>query len=463
MENEKMTKCDNCDKLIEQSKMLLHERFCKLNIKKCSICKSPVLIEEYEDHMDEYHQEIECEFCKKTFSNADIEVHKRQCDCQLVFCMYCEMKVPKREKKEHEYICGAKTEECEICKQFVQIKDMKAHKIKGCKPPTVVTKPTVEQRKPIVDKKDNKEKAVENKIRNVNYNKENEVVRNMNNNTNNVKYGNVSGGGVQKKNEVGVGGYNNNYNYHNNVGINKGDKSGVNSKPNYIVGNNVNNNNNMVHNNNFNYNNNVNKNQVRVEEYKPSFPNTNSKTVTQKPQPTAIPSSQIKGITSSSKSKPAFVHGKGMKFSNGFNNYNNSNSNTNKPTPMINNSRVPVKQQPQQLQQSRTQQQKPAQPQKQPTLQTKSSMKFVPTITKGQMNKSILPQKPQQQEQRKNTRLPSSKQPFNISHFDSGDYLPDDIDYKDLGIPYSNDPTYNQMSLEERNLQEIIARSMTQK
>ena len=185
--------------------------------------------------------------------------------------------------------------------------------------------------------------------------------------------------------------------------------------------------------------------------------------MTQKPQPN-ITSSQI-NITSSSsfKGKPAFVQGKGMKFSNGFNtnSINNNNNNTNKPTPIINNSRTPVKQQ---QQQTRVQQ-KPAQPQKQQTLQTKNSMKFVPTITKGQMNKSILSQKPQQQDQqlRKNTKLPSSKQPFNISHFDSGDYLPDDIDYKDLGIPYNNDPMYNQMSLEERNIQEIIARSMKQK
>ena len=447
MENEKMTKCDNCDKLIEQSKMLLHERFCKLNIKKCTICKSPVLIEEYEDHMDENHQEIECEFCKKMFSNADIEAHKRQCDCQLIYCMYCEMQVPKREKKEHEYICGAKTEECMICKQFIQIKDMKAHKIKGCKPPEVVVKPTVEQRKQIVDKRD-KEKGVENKIRNGYYNKENEVVRNITNN--NVKHGSINGGSHQKKNEVGmIGRYNNT----NNVIISKGDKSGSSIKPSYIVGNNVNNNNS----NNVN-----NKNQIRVEDNKPNYSNANSK-VTQKPQPN-ITSSQI-NITSSSsfKGKPAFVQGKGMKFSNGFNtnSINNNNNNTNKPTPIINNSRTPVKQQ---QQQTRVQQ-KPAQPQKQQTLQTKNSMKFVPTITKGQMNKSILSQKPQQQDQqlRKNTKLPSSKQPFNISHFDSGDYLPDDIDYKDLGIPYNNDPMYNQMSLEERNIQEIIARSMKQK
>ena len=444
MENENMTKCDNCDKLIEQSKMLLHERFCKLNIKKCTICKQPVLVEEYEDHMDDCHQEVECEFCKKTFSNADIEAHKRKCDCQLVYCTYCEMKVPKREQKEHEYICGAKTEECEICKQFVQLKDMKAHRLKGCKPPEVVVKP-VEQRH-VAEKRDKVGESKRNDIRNVGHNaiyNENNVVRN----NNIAKYGNTAGGGHQKKNEVGIGEHNSNSNNK----IIKGDKSGVGAKPSYSGGYNVNNNN-IVNNNN------VNKNQVRGGEGKPNHSSTDLKNA-QKPQPTVTTSSQIKN-TSTYKGKPAFVQGKGMKFSNGFNNNSNiNNSNSNKPISIITNSRTPVKQQQQPKAQL-----KPAQPQKQ-TLQTKNSMKFVPTITKGQMNKSVLSQKPQQPEQqpRKNTRAPSSKQPFNISHFESGDYLPDDVDYKDLGISYNNDPTYNQMSLEERNLQEIIERSMKQK
>ena len=62
-------KCSNCGKDIESVKMILHERYCKLNVRKCSICEEPVPIDEYNEHKSIEHPDIKCEFCDKMMSN----------------------------------------------------------------------------------------------------------------------------------------------------------------------------------------------------------------------------------------------------------------------------------------------------------------------------------------------------------------------------------------------------------
>ena len=134
-EIEKTKYCSNCEAQIPLSKYILHERMCSINVKKCSICKKPITVEDIEDHNKEYHKLIECEYCKKQFSKNKIEEHKNKCDCKLVECEYCGMPIAKKEKKNHEYICGSKTEQCLICKKLITKKEMKNHKINGCKSP----------------------------------------------------------------------------------------------------------------------------------------------------------------------------------------------------------------------------------------------------------------------------------------------------------------------------------------
>jgi hypothetical protein len=49
--------CENCGRDIESYKMVLHERFCKINIKKCDICKEPIQVDELEEHKLTKHTE----------------------------------------------------------------------------------------------------------------------------------------------------------------------------------------------------------------------------------------------------------------------------------------------------------------------------------------------------------------------------------------------------------------------
>ena len=55
MSSPKKTKCSNCDKEIDSNKFFLHERFCEINVRKCSICKEPVQKDEYEAHKSIEH------------------------------------------------------------------------------------------------------------------------------------------------------------------------------------------------------------------------------------------------------------------------------------------------------------------------------------------------------------------------------------------------------------------------
>ena len=50
-----MVFCSNCQTEIEDSKIFLHEGFCKRNIKYCFECKEKVPIEEYEEHIQNHN------------------------------------------------------------------------------------------------------------------------------------------------------------------------------------------------------------------------------------------------------------------------------------------------------------------------------------------------------------------------------------------------------------------------
>jgi len=51
-----MVFCSNCQSEIEDNKMILHERFCKMNIKYCFQCKEKIPIEEYEEHIKNHNE-----------------------------------------------------------------------------------------------------------------------------------------------------------------------------------------------------------------------------------------------------------------------------------------------------------------------------------------------------------------------------------------------------------------------
>ena len=105
--------CENCGKDIESYKMVLHERFCKINIRKCDICKEPIQIDELEEHKIMKHQKQKCPDCGQSFLLPELKTHK--CPKKMVECQYCGLFVDKNELNDHEYQCGAKSIPCEYC------------------------------------------------------------------------------------------------------------------------------------------------------------------------------------------------------------------------------------------------------------------------------------------------------------------------------------------------------------
>lgn len=127
--------CSNCCKNINAATFFLHERMCSINVKKCPKCRKPFTVDDLEDHIQEVHTEVECEYCKKKYVRSEIDKHKNTCDSKLVSCPFCELSVLLGELKEHQKACGAITEPCIKCKRYIQRKDMDKHLMDGCPPP----------------------------------------------------------------------------------------------------------------------------------------------------------------------------------------------------------------------------------------------------------------------------------------------------------------------------------------
>ena len=156
--------CPNCCKNINAATFFLHERMCSINVKKCPKCNKPFTVDDLQDHIQEAHTEVECEYCKKKFSKGEIDNHKKRCDSKLVPCSFCELNVLLGELKEHQKACGAITEPCIKCNRYIQRKDMDKHLMDGCPPPKN------DRRSVDVLRKDNNRLSLGKNINNINNN-----------------------------------------------------------------------------------------------------------------------------------------------------------------------------------------------------------------------------------------------------------------------------------------------------
>ena len=114
-----MVFCNNCQSEIEDSKMFLHEGFCKKNIKYCFQCKEKIPIDEYEEHLENHNKKEEPQEKenKEDMKNENLNIE----------CQYCSLLVDQSEIEEHEKMCGSRTVQCEICGQYVQTRLLNQH------------------------------------------------------------------------------------------------------------------------------------------------------------------------------------------------------------------------------------------------------------------------------------------------------------------------------------------------
>ena len=114
-----MVFCNNCQSEIEDSKMFLHEGFCKKNIEYCFQCKEKIPIDEYEEHLENHNKKEEPQEKedKEDMKNENVNIE----------CQYCSLLVDQSEIEEHEKMCGSRTVQCEICGQYVQTRLLNQH------------------------------------------------------------------------------------------------------------------------------------------------------------------------------------------------------------------------------------------------------------------------------------------------------------------------------------------------
>ena len=122
--NKKYIQCSNCLKLISSKKKLLHERYCKLNIKRCNKCNESIPIEEYNEHIKKNHN--------KKNEKSSLKKKNQSSKKKLIPCKYCGLFLNNLELNEHQVYCGCKTENCKFCGECVIRKNMDEHYSKLC-------------------------------------------------------------------------------------------------------------------------------------------------------------------------------------------------------------------------------------------------------------------------------------------------------------------------------------------
>ncbi|CAD8181257.1 unnamed protein product [Paramecium octaurelia] len=121
--NENCSPCSNCNQLIEDTKLVLHETYCiRFNI-KCDRCGQYYDKNDPESHEEDYHKKEKCQYCYVEFD--DLSKHKCQKTPKL--CLYCELSYPLDQIHQHENQCGSRTEKCQMCQNYVMKRDLNAH------------------------------------------------------------------------------------------------------------------------------------------------------------------------------------------------------------------------------------------------------------------------------------------------------------------------------------------------
>lgn len=122
--------CSNCHEQICSTKILLHERMCKFNVKYCNECKEVFEIDEYDDHVKTHElNKNRQEFTPEEMSlkkKKSIDMIKRL-ESKHIDCRYCGLNLSLDNILSHEEQCGARTKECNHCHQLLLFKNYKSH------------------------------------------------------------------------------------------------------------------------------------------------------------------------------------------------------------------------------------------------------------------------------------------------------------------------------------------------
>jgi hypothetical protein len=113
--------------LLPDSKLNIHEPYCRRNNIKCEKCGQFLHKDEMKEHLEEAHRKAACSFCKVTVEEPELKTHEILCPKAPKLCHYCSLKVGTDEFDHHSYVCGSRTNPCMVCQRPILLRDLEKH------------------------------------------------------------------------------------------------------------------------------------------------------------------------------------------------------------------------------------------------------------------------------------------------------------------------------------------------
>ena len=122
-----MVICPNCKIEIEESKLVLHQRFCFQNIRYCEKCEEAIPIDEYDEHLSMHASKQNLSLLKKESKEMRESLCLQKLESSKIGCQYCGLMLSFSDYLEHEEACGSRTQECPDCQNLIMTKDFVDH------------------------------------------------------------------------------------------------------------------------------------------------------------------------------------------------------------------------------------------------------------------------------------------------------------------------------------------------
>lgn len=98
--------CEHCKKEVPAENYLMHSAHCKRNIHLCPLCGQAISRKDAKEHLQEYHEKIDCVQCGQKTTRIDEENHlASECTKALIPCHYCDILLPREKMSEHQDFC----------------------------------------------------------------------------------------------------------------------------------------------------------------------------------------------------------------------------------------------------------------------------------------------------------------------------------------------------------------------
>merc|ERR1711893_532189 len=95
---------------------------------KCKECGEVVAKREREEHEEEFHALVKCQYCAHEAPKYSFGRHEETCEMRPKECPWCNKTFKIEVYVDHEEMCGSRTEKCPECQRYIKLRDKQEHK-----------------------------------------------------------------------------------------------------------------------------------------------------------------------------------------------------------------------------------------------------------------------------------------------------------------------------------------------